>query len=135
MKIAYTVLFSSLLVTACSIDDIEGGGVVSYHHSSTLPCPAPQSVPSDVAAQLGQAPSNTKLSAFYRHYLKQQNDLAAFRQLPESETNHCPSSFWAPDDVATEFKNYPPGSPMRQFFLNYVAQQRAIDEYYSPKAK
>jgi hypothetical protein len=41
----------------------------------------------------------------------------------------CPSAFWAPDPIAAEFRKYPEGHPMREFFKAYVSQQRQLDAY------
>ena len=42
----------------------------------------------------------------------------------------CPTSFWVPDNVAGEFRNYPSGHPMREFFKMYVNQQRQLDAFH-----
>ncbi len=52
--------------------------------------------------------------------------------VPPATAGQCPAAFWVPQNVADEFKKYPEGSPMREFFKSYVNQQRAIDQYYSP---
>jgi hypothetical protein len=42
----------------------------------------------------------------------------------------CPTAFWVPDPVAGEFRKFPEGHPMREFFKAYVSQQRQLDAYH-----
>ncbi len=50
------------------------------------------------------------------------------RQKPAAAA--APYSFWVPDNVAAEFRQYPEGHPMREFFKMYVNQQRQLDAYH-----
>ncbi len=123
-------IFSFLVLTALSAC---ADPVPNYAHNTNAACPPSQQVPEAVAAQLSQAPQNSLMAQFYKHYLEQQRELAAFSgNMPGVTTDRCPAAFWVTDSVAAEFRAYPEGSAMREFFKNYVAQQKAIDAYYSP---
>lgn len=50
------------------------------------------------------------------------------RQKPAAAA--CPTAFWVPDPVAGEFRKFPEGHPMREFFKAYVSQQRQLDAYH-----
>lgn len=40
----------------------------------------------------------------------------------------CPQPFWANESVVAQFRRYPPGSEMREFYNMYVKQQKALED-------
>ncbi len=118
---------SLLLLAACSGTGHTGSGV-SYSHNPNAICPAPIVTAPEVSAGFAAYPENSLIKNFYRHYMRQQQELAAFQM---HKVENCPPAFWVQDNVAGEFHVMPEGHPMREFFKTYVAQQRSLDAYYA----
>lgn len=105
------------------------GSGVKYASNPSAVCPAPVAIAPNVTQWFEQYPEADLQKTFYRHFVKQQNQIIAFQQ---KKSENCPAAFWVQDNVAETYRNLPEGHPMREFFKTYVAQQRALDAYYAP---
>lgn len=52
---------------------------------------------------------------------------------PKVQYGQCPIPFWIPDYVAAEFRKFPAGHPMNEFFRAYVRQQTQLEAYHDAK--
>ena len=107
----------------------EENATVDYTPQPGAQCPSPQGISPQALQEFNRYANDPLMMQFYKYYVKQQNDLAAFQQ-HNPNTPNCPPAFWVQDSVAATFQKLPENDVLRQFFVSYVNQQRAIDAYY-----